>query len=270
MTKRTLFILLALGCWTISGVLLAYGLSGAMLGDERGSRWLTLFVFAAFFGGIYFIFSAFSKSRHKFGYDHDVITTFSCPNCKAELNYSLFPAFSNEMPCPKCGQMVTSQEQRTGASFKLVQAPELQFELASQEGSSSSPASAEAVRAALGQGQGFEIADDPEGWLSLTSTVGPPRYVPGPPPGGFKAEKHVARLKLLTPKETPVLPESLTLSSTELNLTINVCTALAAAFGPYKLRIVGIENWVAVTPDGESLGAELVMQQFKLRGMANR
>jgi hypothetical protein len=272
MTNRTLFLLLALACAAACVLLVTFGFSGAGRGDRGGARLLAALILLAGVGAIYFFITAFSKTRHRFGYKHDEYTTFSCPTCKAELNYSLFPAFQDETACPKCGQRLTREGRKasTGFQFRFVRSPEVTYELSAQDGSalSSGPVTAEAIRAALAAGTGFTVADDPAGWLVLTATVGTPRWVDGPTPGSVIAEKQVARLLLLPTGDVSVVrPESVSLISTEINLATNVCEALSSALGSFRVRIRGADEWITVDGTGSSLGAQLVMQHLRMGGL---
>jgi hypothetical protein len=223
-------------------------------------------------GGLYFFIAAFGKTRHRFGYNYDEYTSFSCPTCKAELNYSLFPAFKDDLRCPKCGQPLTREGGKGSGGFQLrFAAPlEVPYELSAGAGSPRpGPVTVEAVRAALAAGSGFTVEDDPDGWLVLTATVGSPRWVDGPTAGTVVAEKHVARLTLIPDGDVPaVRPESLALLSTEINLTMNVCVALSSAVGPFRVRIRGLRDWIAVDAGGGAAGAQLVDQELRWRALA--
>jgi hypothetical protein len=136
------------------------------------------------------------------------------------------------------------------------------YELSAGDGPPpSGPVTAEAVRAALADGGGFTVADDPGGWLVLTATVGPPRWVQGPTPGSVVGEKQRARLTRLPGAEgAAIRPEALALISTDINLTVNLCLAISSALGPLRARIRGCDEWIAVDASGSALFVHLGQQ----------
>jgi predicted RNA-binding Zn-ribbon protein involved in translation (DUF1610 family) len=135
MTNRTLFLLLALGCWAVCGALLAFASLGAVQGDRGNARLLAALLMLSGVGGLYFLIAAFSKRRHRFGYNYHEYTTFSCPTCQEKLDYSQFPAFTDEMPCPKCGQALTRRKKSAGLQFRFVRSPEVSYELSTEDSS---------------------------------------------------------------------------------------------------------------------------------------
>jgi hypothetical protein len=274
MTNRTLFLLLALGSWALCGLVVLLTFSLGPGGDRGMSRLLAALILLFAVWGIYFFIAAFSKRRHRFGHNYDEHTTFSCPACKAELNYSQFPAFQNEMPCPKCGQRLRRDGGMAsgGLEIRFVRSREVAYELATADGSPpSSPVTAEAVRAALAAGTRFTVADDCGGWLVLTARDGPPRWVDGPTPGTVVAEEQVARLTLLpTGDVAAVRPECLGLTSTYIHLTADVCFALASVLGPLRVRTRGADEWIAVDAAGAGLAGGLAVQSLRIGGVGGR
>jgi hypothetical protein len=273
MTNRTFFLLLALASWAAGALLLLAVHSGLGRGDRGNARLIAALLLLSAVGGIYCLVAAFSKRRHRFGYNYDEYTTFSCPTCQAKLDYSVFPAFRDEMPCPHCGQALSRAREGMGGGIQIrfVRSPEVRYEISADNGSPPpGPATAEEVRKALASGSGFTVEDDPGGWLLLTATGGHPRWLDGPTPGSVVAGKQVAWLSLAaTGDGGAVLPESLALTSTAGDLTLDVCAALSSALGPLRVRISGADEWIAVRAEEGTLSAlgQLALQGLRLRGV---
>ena len=166
MTNRTLFLLLGLGSWALCGLVAMLTFSAGPVGDRGTSRLLAALILLFAVGGIYFFIAAFSKTRHRFGHQYDEYTTFSCPSCKVELNYSQFPAFQNEMPCPKCGEHLKRDGGKVSGSLKLtfLRSPEVDYELSTGNSAPpSGPVTREAVRSRWQPGPGSPLRMTPTG-----------------------------------------------------------------------------------------------------------
>ena len=149
--------------------------------------------------------------------------------------------------------------------IRLFPSPEAAFEFSAGEDAPGTGAAvtAEAVRASLTAGKGFTVAADPDGWLVLTGTIGSPRWVKDDK-GELVAKTQYARLRLRSGADATALrPEDVALVSTDTNLTVNASFALAAAFGPLRIRIRSDDQWFAVVP--ETLFAFLAIRLAQTR-----
>jgi hypothetical protein len=159
-------------------------------------------------------------------------------------------------------QAFSTKPRESGPAFQFYPSPEVTFEYSAAEGAPSTSATAEDIRAALAAGKGFTVADDPRGWVLLTGTIGPPRWVKNLR-GDVVGEKQYARLTLRPGADTNALhPEDVSLVSTESNLTVNASRALVAALGPLRLRIGGDDLWLSVT---EGVFSLLVVRLLQTR-----
>jgi hypothetical protein len=114
MTNRTMFLLLALGCLLVT-VVFAFVIFSTPRADRLlPSRALAALLLLGGAGTIYFLVSAFARTKYESWGSTAIWTTFSCPHCQAQLDYSLLPTFQDEFSCRHCGGRVS---RRTSGLF---------------------------------------------------------------------------------------------------------------------------------------------------------
>lgn len=272
MTNRTLNLLLALGCLILGIVLVLVGDSGVARGDRSTARILAAFILLSVVGVIYFLVGAFSKDRYRAisttDPDHSESTKFFCPHCQKRLSYSKMPAFGTRFPCPHCGEDVTREEEpsarvaRPKIAPSAAPSPEIPHELAqADDAPAGEPVVADTVRAAFAGQKEFTVAEDPDGWLILTATGGPPRWIDGPTPGTIVKQRQIARLRLTRGSLAAIRPESLLLTATHPDLCACACVALVPVFGPLKVRVLSADAWIVVGTDHAKLALRLITQR---------
>src|SRR5262249_22637415 len=116
------------------------------------------------------------------------------------------------------------------------------------------------VRAALAGQPAFTVQDGPDGLLELTAIQGHPGYVQGPEPGTAVWSEGKGRLTLRFASVSTVRPEQIGITSDDAMLTAACCEALQPLFGDLRVRLQGVDAWIAVSPVGDTWGIQLVLQ----------